>query len=106
MTSAFIVYTTVPNRAQAKRMAAILVREKLAACVSMVPGVRSTYRWKGKVETASEVLIMMKTLKSRYPSLARRIGQLHSYAVPEIVAVPVARGGKSYLQWLADSLHR
>ena len=88
MTQAWIVYVTVPNRKEAERLSLVLVKEKLAACVSIVPGLSSRYRWKGRIEQAKEILLIIKTTARRYPALEKRIRSIHSYAVPEILATP------------------
>ena len=99
-----VVLTTVKNRAEAKRLAEKLVSEKLAACVSAVPNVTSVYRWRGKVERAREVLVVAKTSKKKLDRLIPRIKELHSYEVPEVLAMRVERGLPEYLKWLGESL--
>jgi periplasmic divalent cation tolerance protein len=99
-----IVLTTVKNRAEAKRMAERLVSEKLAACVSMIPNVSSVYRWRGKVERTKELVLVAKTSSKKLDQLIRRIRELHSYEVPEILALRVERGSPEYLKWLEESL--
>ena len=74
--------------------------ERLAACVNVLPGVESIYRWQGKVETSQEVLAVIKTTAERYAELAKRLRELHPYAVPEIVALPAAAVAESYLAWV------
>ena len=88
---------------EAGKIAQALVEEKLAACVNIVGPVRSVYRWRGAVESASEYLLVIKSRARHFPALQRRIGELHSYQVPEIIAVQIADGSKAYLQWLAES---
>ena len=80
-----------------------LVERRLAACVQVVGPVESRYRWEGRVETATEWLCVAKTTAERYDELEAAIGDLHSYDVPEILAVPVVRGSAAYLQWLGDA---
>ncbi len=99
-----VVLTTVKNRAEAKRLAERLVSEKLAACVSTVPNVTSVYRWRGKVERAREVLVVVKTSMKKLDHLISRIKELHSYEVPEILAIRIERGLPEYLRWLSESL--
>jgi len=99
-----VVLTTVKNRAEAKRLAERLVSEKLAACVSAVPNVTSTYRWRGKVERAKEVLVLVKTSMKKLDRLIPRIKELHSYEVPEILVLRVERGLPEYLKWIGESL--
>jgi len=99
-----VVLTTVKNRAEAKRLAERLVSEKLAACVSAVPNVTSVYRWRGKVERAREVLVVVKTSMKKLDRLIPRIKELHSYEVPEILALRIERGLPEYLKWISESL--
>lgn len=99
-----VVFVAVSSAKEADRLSQALVREKLAACVNAVPGLRSTYWWKGKVETASERLLIIKTRKSRLPRLIQRVRALHSYSVPEVIALPVLAGNKEYLRWIDESL--
>lgn len=99
-----VVLTTVKDRAEAKRLAERLVSEKLAACVSAVPNVSSVYRWRGKVERAREVLVVVKTSMKKLERLIPRIKELHSYEVPEILALRIERGLPEYLKWISESL--
>lgn len=99
-----VVLTTVKDRAEAKRLAERLVSEKLAACVSAVPNVTSIYRWRGKVERAREVLVVVKTSMKKLDRLIPRIKELHSYEVPEILALRIERGLPEYLKWISESL--
>jgi periplasmic divalent cation tolerance protein len=99
-----MVYVTVPNRKEAERLSRALINEKLAACVSILPGLSSRYRWQGRIEQAKEILLIIKTTVRRYPALEKRIRSLHSYSVPEILATPVVKGNPKYLQWLKKSV--
>lgn len=99
-----LVLTTVKNKADAERLSEKLVSEKLAACVSAIPNVRSVYRWHGKIERASEVLIIAKTSTPKIDRLISRIRELHSYEVPEILVLRIERGLLEYLKWLEESL--
>ena len=103
MTSAIVVLVTAPDARTAKRLAEALVGERLAACVTALPGAASTYRWKGKVERAKETVLVIKTRKSLAKRLERRVRELHPYEVPEFLAIPVAAGGRSYLEWIGES---
>ena len=98
-----IVYITVPDRKTAERISRCLVEESLAACVTTLSRGFSRYRWKGKVESASEILMMVKTVPSRFAALMKRVKGLHPYEVPEIIALPISRGNPDYLAWLAES---
>lgn len=100
--SALICFCTCPDPATAERIAGTLVAERLAACVNILPGLRSVYRWKGAVERADEVLLLVKTVPDRYPALQRRLPELHPYELPELVAVETGFGLPDYLRWIAD----
>jgi periplasmic divalent cation tolerance protein len=99
---AAVVLSTVPDAQVAERVARALVEERLAACVSRVPGVGSLYRWQGEIEEAEEVLLVIKTHARRAPELTRRLRELHPYEVPEILVLPVAAGLSSYLDWVRE----
>ncbi|MBU2652622.1 MAG: divalent-cation tolerance protein CutA [Bacteroidetes bacterium] len=99
-----LVLTTVKNRTEAKRLSEKLVSEKLAACVSVLPNVSSTYRWRGKLERARENLLLIKTSNKKLNRLISRIKELHSYEMPEVLVVPIERGAPEYLKWLEESL--
>jgi len=98
-----LCYCTCPDAGSAQAMAETLVGEGLAACVNRLPGVRSTYRWKGEVTTDSEELLLIKTTETRFAALKERILALHPYELPELIAVPVAQGHQAYLDWVRDS---
>ena len=104
--SAIVVYCTASSPEEARKLADALVGEKLAACVSAVPQVHSTYWWRGKIERGNETLLIIKTQAAKFNALARRIKALHSYTVPEILALPVIRGNPDYLKWLKQSLKK
>src|SRR5579863_4312470 len=93
-----VTLCTVPDRAMGDSIARTLVEERLAACVNVVPGLSSTYRWKGKVEQAEECLLIIKTGVSRFDVLKRRISALHPYEMPEIIALPIIHGSAEYLR--------
>ena len=98
-----IVYCTCPDDALAERLARTLVEQRLAACVARVP-VQSVYRWQGAVETASEVQLQIKTTRAAWPALERALRALHSYELPEILAVEAAAGLAGYLAWVGESV--
>ena len=98
--NALLCLTTCPDLDTAQRIADALVEERLAACVNLLPGLHSTYRWQGKVEHAAEVLLLAKTTRVRMPALQERIVALHPYELPEVLAVE-AGGLPAYLQWIA-----
>ena len=100
-----VVLTNCDSRKEAEGIARALVGRGLAACVNVATApVQSIYRWKGKVETAKEFLLIIKTSRARYSSVERAIQELHSYDVPEIVALPIVAGFRAYLSWLSDSV--
>jgi periplasmic divalent cation tolerance protein len=100
---AVVVLSTAPDGATADRLARALVEERLAACVTRIPGARSLYRWEGAVQEAEEVLMLAKTHAERAPDLTRRLAELHPDDVPEILVLPVAAGFRAYLDWLRES---
>lgn len=99
---AVFAYVTCPSPAEAGRIGRALVEERLAACVNLLPGMRSIYRWQGAVETADEVVLIAKTLRTRAAALTRRVQALHPYSCPCVVLLPVAGGSAAYLRWLAE----
>jgi uncharacterized protein involved in tolerance to divalent cations len=101
-----VVYVTAGSADEGQRIAGALVEERLAACVNRVTGVRSTYRWEGRVERADEELLIVKTSRDLFERLKKRIAELHSYSVPEIIALPIIDGSESYLKWLHEELEK
>jgi periplasmic divalent cation tolerance protein len=101
---AVLILSTVPDAAEAERLSRVLIEEGLAACVSRIPGMESVYRWQGAVENSTEVLLLIKTHSGRADSIIRRLEELHSYDVPEILVFPVAGGASSYLAWIRDTV--
>lgn len=97
---AVLVFITAPNRRESQRLANVLVAERLAACVNIMGAIASVYRWQGKIEKAGEHLLLAKTTRTRFPALRRRVKALHSYSVPEIVALPILEGNPAYLSWI------
>jgi periplasmic divalent cation tolerance protein len=105
LTDKIIVLITCGSRKEARKIARALVRQRLVACVSEIGvPVTSTYRWKGKVESAKEFLLLIKTSKKRFAVLSAAVRKLHSYEVPEIIALPIAAGSRAYLDWIAASV--
>jgi periplasmic divalent cation tolerance protein len=100
----YIVFSTASDKDEANSLVERLVGEKLVACANVIDGVSSTYWWRGKIERASEVIIVMKTSREKLDRLIDRIRELHSYEVPEIIAVPIERGLPEYLGWIRGSL--
>jgi len=99
-----LVYCTCPDETTAQRLADALVDEGLAACVNILPGLQSVYRWAGKRENAQEHLLIIKTLRAAYPQLENAIVRLHPYELPEVIAVPITQGLKGYLAWIDDNV--
>lgn len=95
-----IVFITAPNEKTAVKIAKAFVEEKLAACVNIVKNIRSIYAWQGKIEDEPEVLIIAKTQKKHFKKIVNKVKGLHSYTVPEIIALPIIDGSKDYLDWL------
>ena len=101
---AIVVFMTAANGEEATRLADLLVGAHLAACVQILPEMESVYRWEGKIERQSEILLLAKTTRAKFADLEREVRALHSYETPEIVAVPIVAGSNPYLEWLETSL--
>ncbi len=95
-----LILCTCPDQATAQNIANQLVDQALAACVNILPGLISIYQWQGNRETAQEHLLLIKTTDTVYPALEQAITELHPYELPEVIAVPIARGLNGYLQWI------
>lgn len=95
-----VVLTNFPDLETARRIARVLVEERLAACVNLLPPAESIYSWKGGIEQAEEITAILKTAAAVWPALRDRLAALHPYEVPEIIALPVSDGLPSYLQWV------
>ena len=104
MPTALLVYCTCPEDTTAAQIANILIDERLAACANRITAMSSTYRWKGKVQTDSEVQLILKTTDQVYPALEKRILELHPYELPEVLAVPITSGLAGYVEWIIDSV--
>lgn len=100
--SVLVCLCTCPDPDTAARIADTLVAERLAACVNLLPGLRSVYRWQGQVEHADEMLLLIKTTADRLQALQQRILALHPYELPEVIAVEAAGGLPAYLDWVAQ----
>jgi periplasmic divalent cation tolerance protein len=98
-----VILVTAGNKKEAKKIASVLIGEKLAACVNIIGGVDSLFRWQGKIDSAKEVLLVIKTRKPLMGKLIKKVKSLHSYEVPEIIALPIIGGDKKYLSWLNES---
>ena len=104
MSGEIIVFVTAPNEGEASRIADALVDERLAACVNILSGVQSVYRWEGEVTRDRELLLIIKSTAERYTEIERRLHELHSYSTPEVIAVSIERGSDKYLRWLRDAV--
>ncbi len=104
MNEALIVLSTAGSEQEARRIGQALVERQLAACVNILSGVESIYRWKGRVERSPECLMIIKTTRAGFPSLQAAILALHSYDIPEVIAFQVAEAASGYLQWLNEAI--
>ena len=104
MTDKIVVLTTCDSEEQAAVLARALVDQHLAACVNILPRVRSVYRWKDKIEDSAEVLLVIKSRRDLFPAVRASIEKLHTYEVPELIALPVVEGSEPYLAWLDREL--
>jgi len=98
-----LVLVTTGSQEEAERMARALVDSRMAACVNIVPGLRSVYRWEGKIWDEGEFLLLIKTRMALFRQVEGKIKQIHSYEVPEIIAIPIIQGSETYLNWLRES---
>ncbi len=96
-----VIYCTVPNKKLAKEITAVLMKHRLAACVSMVENVKSIFSWEGEICEEKEILMMIKTRRSNYGKIKLVIEDMHTYSVPEIIALPIVDCSEDYLKWLA-----
>jgi periplasmic divalent cation tolerance protein len=99
-----VVLVTVGNAEEADRISQALVEERLAACCTRIPAVRSVYRWEGRVCDEEEVLLVIKTRRGVWDRLTSRVHELHSYDMPEIIALPLVAGSERYLRWISDNV--
>ena len=104
MTDKIIVFVTCESEKQANTIAQTVVTEKLAACVNVLPGIRSCYVWEGKLTWSNEVLLLIKTTRGRFDQLQDRIKGLHSYSLPEIVSVTIGDAFDKYIEWIDSSI--
>ena len=102
MNDVLVVLTNCPDEATADRIARLLVENQFAACVNQLAPVRSTYRWHGEIETATEIPLLIKCTRERYAEVEQTIRSVHPYTVPEIIAFAVERGFEPYLRWVGD----
>ncbi len=104
MTDKIVVLSTCASPEEAEKVARALVEKKLAACVNILPAVRSIYRWKGAIEDDQETLLLIKSSRALFGELRAEIQKLHSYEIPEAIAIPIVDGLERYLEWMADVL--
>lgn len=104
MTDKIIILSTAGSESEANKIANELVQRRLAACVNIVPQIQSVYRWQGKVETAEEYLLIIKTTKARSPDVQAAIRELHSYDLPECIVISMEDGTREYLKWIEESV--
>jgi len=104
MTNKRLVLTTASSSEESKKIARALVETRLAACVNIIPEIESVYRWNGSVEAAQEYLLLIKTTAEAFPAVREKIKQLHSYEVPECIALAVDEGSAAYLKWIDTSV--
>ena len=97
-----IVLIAAPGEDEAAKIARALVEARLAGCVNIIKNIRSIYSWEGKIEDEKEVLMIAKTRKKLFKALSKKVRELHSYSVPEIIAMPIIEGSEDYLKWLED----
>lgn len=100
VTDKIVVLTTCESEDQAREMARHLVEHRLAACVNILPAAQSVYRWKDAIEESPEFVLLIKSRRDLFPRLRDAIGHLHSYEIPEVIALPVVEGYDAYLQWI------
>lgn len=106
MTDKIIALTTCDSEEQAKRIAHRLIEQRLAACVNIVSNVRSVYRWKEKIEDAAEFLLVIKSRRDLFAALRAEIERIHTYEIPEIIAIPIVDGSEAYLGWFDRELSK
>lgn len=99
-----IIFCTCPDKDTAEKLAQLLIEGDMAACVNILPGVTSIYRWEGQIESAQEHLLLVKTRQDRYPAIEAALREHHPYQLPEIIAAPIERGLPEYLQWIDSCL--
>jgi periplasmic divalent cation tolerance protein len=104
MTDKIVILSTCADDGEAEKLALLLVEQRLAACVNVIPAVRSFYRWRGAVESATECLLVIKTSRAMFEPLRLVLEKAHSYEVPEVLALPVLEGAPNYLTWLESNL--
>jgi len=99
-----VVFVTSGSEDEANRLARVLVEEKLAACVNIISEVKSLYWWKGKIESSKEWMLVVKTQERLVKRVVKKVKEIHSYEIPEVIALPIVEGNTDYLQWISDVL--
>jgi periplasmic divalent cation tolerance protein len=97
-----IVFMTASSEDEAAKIARALIEARLAGCVNIIKNIRSIYRWQGKIEDEKEVFMVAKTRQELFKTLMKKVKELHSYTVPEVIAIPIVEGSADYLQWLEE----
>ena len=106
MSDKLVIFVSCEGKEQAEKIAGALVEERLAACVNVLPGISSCYVWEGKLTWTLEAVLMIKSTREAFEALEKRVRELHTYKVPEIIGVSVELGSQKYLQWVGDSVQK
>jgi periplasmic divalent cation tolerance protein len=106
MTEKIVILSTCASEAEAARVAQTLVESGVAACVNVIPRVRSYYRWQGKLESGDEFMLVIKSSRDRFAAVRAAVERVHSYEVPELIALPIVEGAPAYLAWMEENLDR
>ena len=101
---AIVVFVTVSSEKEAQKISDKLIKKKLVACVNIIPGIQSVFKWKRKIYQEEELLLIMKSSLSKFDEIASEVKHHHSYEVPEIIALPIIAGAEDYLQWVEESI--
>jgi len=99
-----VVFVTVPGLKEGSRISRAVLTSRLAACVNVIPGIQSMYQWKGKIVQEKEAMLVIKTTRLRYRKLEEKIKELHSYEVPEVIAIPLICGSSQYIEWVTKEV--
>jgi periplasmic divalent cation tolerance protein len=104
MAEYIVVFVTASTKKEAQKIANTLLKKKLCACVNMIDGIKSLFHWEGKIDSAEETLLVIKTKKSAYTKLEKAVKSVHSYSTPEIIALPIISGSRDYLNWIQKTV--
>jgi periplasmic divalent cation tolerance protein len=102
--NAIVVFITAPTTEEATRLADVIIENRLAACVQILPEMQSVYHWAGNIERQKEILLIVKTIASKFDALEKAVREIHSYETPEIVAVPMTAGSSGYIRWILENV--